>query len=81
MCYVGLISLRKHINYSIYEAREALETAFILLTGEFLEIEAGGCPRYRWPRAIIYAPALIRPRVYCCINADCACSIGRGHDM
>ncbi len=59
-----------------------------LSPGAFLEIEAGGCPRQRCPRAVradeIYAPALIRPRVCCCIviaNADCACSIGRGHDL
>ncbi len=57
-------------------------------TGAFLEIEAGGCPRYRCPRALradeIHALALVRPRVFCCIviaNADCACSIGRGRDL
>ncbi len=53
------------------------------LTGAFLEIEAGGA-QCTDGAAGIYAPALIRPRVCCCIviaNADCACSIGRGHDL
>ncbi len=55
--------------------------------GAFLEIEAGGCRRQRCPRAVradeIYAPALINPVFVVATvisNADCACSIGRGHD-
>ena len=56
---------------------------FIPTPGAFLEIEAGGAQGRRGG-AQIYAPALIRPRVFRCIviaNADCACSIGRGHEL
>ncbi len=82
-----MYDLTKHSNSGAkpdWRHAETFENR-VLVAGAFLEIEAGGCPTYRWPRADeIYAPALIRPRVCCCIviaNADCACSIGRGHDL
>ncbi len=58
------------------------------LTGAFLEIEVGGCSMsngaVRTARGQNLHPALIRPCVFRSIviaNADCACSIGRGHDL
>ncbi len=56
-----------------------VDTTILYFTGAFLEIEAGAARADE-----IYAPALIKPRVCCCIviaNADCACSNGRGHDL
>ena len=61
-----------------------MDTRMYTVAGAFLEIEAGGAQCTDGRAAEIYAPALIRPHVFCCTvvaNADCACSIGRGRDL
>ncbi len=80
------------VNESYIIVRQSWNaTAIHIVQGRFQafpEIEAEGS----WSVQIaagarateIYAPALIRQRVFWCIviaNADCACSIGRGLDL